>query len=131
MEEKKKFAMALPKEACPLCGALIDGPILIKTRAVNESNNEFEDNLNGKTIGYKKTPCEECQDHMKKGFLLIGIIESKSNIPNDLYRSGNIWVLTNQAAERMFSKDFRKKGAAFIDAQEAVKLHLPDANVNA
>jgi hypothetical protein len=30
--------------------------------------------MNGKVIGYMKEPCKECQEMMKQGFLLIGVI---------------------------------------------------------
>lgn len=129
--ENKKLAIALPKEACHLCGNMTDGPILIKKRFVNESNNEFEDSFNGKCIGYSDKPCEECQEIMDQAFLFIGFVEEKSDDMKNPYRSGNKWGINKEKALEMFGDDFCKKGAAYIDVKEAQKMGLPDANLTA
>jgi len=124
-----KFPVALAKEACPLCGKLEDGPIIIGTRGVKKSNNELEDSVHGKCIGYMKEPCSECKEMMKQGFLLIGVVGAKTDDIKNPYRSGNIWVVRNEAAKEMFGDI--SKGAAFIDVVEAKNLGFPDAKLDA
>ena len=123
--DKKTFGVALVKEACPLCGALQDGPIVMNTRLTEGYAKKVED-LNGKVIGYSDKPCETCADLMTKGFLLIGVDEEKSqgDMENP-YRSGHQWVITNEAAERMFDEQARTKGAAYIDIKMASQLGFP------
>lgn len=131
MNNYTKFPIALAKEACRLCGKIEDGPILIKKRAVKADNNEFEDKLHGKTIGYMEKPCKDCQEIMDRAFLLIGIVEAKTDDHNNPYRSGNKWGITLKAAQRMLGKDNCKKGIAFIDVLVAQEIGFPNVNLNA
>lgn len=121
----KTLGVALVKEACPLCGRLQDGPILMNTR-LTEMLAEAVEDLNGKVIGYSDEPCATCTDLMTQGFLLIGIDEDKSK--DDMenpYRSGQQWVISNEAAESMFDATVLTKGAAFIDTKMAEALGFP------
>lgn len=129
---EKHLSTALVKEACPLCGKQVEGPILIDTLLRERPNQKLED-LHGKCIGYKEEPCEECQSNMSKGFMLVGVVESKcgEKVPEDVYRSGNIWVIKEESAKQMFSEEFLKSGAAFIDVNIANDMGFPECNLNA
>lgn len=126
-----KLDIALAKEACPLCGKAQDGPILINKRMV-VGQGKVERELHGKIIGYMDKPCGDCEGMMAQGFLLIGVVESKTEDKSNPYRSGNQWVISNEAAERMFpDESLRKKGAAFIDVILADKMGFPGVNLQA
>lgn len=45
--------------------------------------------INGKTIGYSKTACEDCSKYKDAAVMCIAIDETKSE-PNNPYRSGQI-----------------------------------------
>lgn len=128
---KNTLGIALVKEACPLCGHLEDGPIIMNTRLTEGRAKAVED-LNGKVIGFMEKPCKDCQDLMSKGYLLIGVVEDKSEKDmKNPYRSGNKWVVTHDFADRLFNGEPGTKGAAYIDVQAALKIGLPDVNLNA
>lgn len=116
------FEAALVKEACPLCGKTEDGPIIIN-RCLTKHFAAQVKKLHGQTIGYMDKPCEECRKYMKQGFLLIGIIEEKTDDMKNPYRSGNIWVIKHEAAKKLFPD--MTKGAVFLDINDANALGLP------
>jgi hypothetical protein len=118
------LGVALVKRACPACGALEDGEIVMNT-VLTKNNADKVNELNGKAIGYMDKPCKNCSELIEKGFLLIGCIESLSDDPTNPYRSGHQWVITNEAAERMFDKEMLKRGVAFIDVEVAKQLGFP------
>lgn len=131
MKKEKKIGVALAKEACPSCGKLIDGPIIMNTR-LTEHNARKVKELHGKAIEYLEEPCEECQKFMKMGFLIIGVVRSKSGETiEDIYRSGNRWVIKTEKAHEMFGKEFCSKGLAFLDVNDAISIGLTDVNINA
>jgi hypothetical protein len=125
-----KLGVALVKRACPLCGGTQDAEIVMNTRLTQGAASKVEE-LHGKTIGMLDGPCDSCKDLMSKGFLLIGVVEAKTEDVKNPYRSGNQWVVSNEAAQRMFPEDYLKKGAAFVDIHDAVKMGLPDVNLTA
>lgn len=55
---------------------------------------------------WDKTPCDKCKEHMEKGCMLVEVRdgEGKKN-PKDPYRTGRLWVITKEAASRMFGKE--------------------------
>ena len=61
------------------------------------------------------------------------LIDSKSTSenPEDIYRSGNIWVIKEEVAKNLFGEEKTSQGAAFIDVHLANQLSLPDANTEA
>lgn len=118
------LGVALVKEACSLCGKVEDGPIVMNTR-LTKSNAEKVEAMHGQVIGYMPEPCDTCKDLMTKGFLLIGIIEEKSDEPNNPYRSGHQWVVTHDYADRLFDGKPPEKGACFIDVKMAHQIGLP------
>ena len=132
--DEEKFAVALAKEACPLCGKLSNGPIIMNTRLTRADANKVKEYHN-EVIGFTKKPCEECQDMMTKGILLIGVIEAKTDDPKNPYRSGNRWVVRKEFIERIFSRETAEKvitkGCCFFSAEAAVQLGFQDVNMDA
>ena len=127
MTEKNKLGVALVKETCKLCGDEYDGPIIMNT-VLTEGRAKKVEELHGKSVGLMKDPCDKCKDLMSQGFLLIGVIESKTTDPRDPYRNGQMWVVTHEYAKSMFKEEDLKKGAAFITTEVVERLGFPDVN---
>lgn len=127
MKDESTIGVALVKEACPLCGKVEDGPIILNTRLSVKRAKEVE-KLHGQVIGYMDKPCKECQEYMTQGILLIGVIEEKTDDEKNPYRSGNIWVMKKEAFQRIFGS-IPEKGAAFLDIKAAKQIGLPFENV--
>lgn len=122
-KEKNTLGVALVKRACFLCGKIEDAEIVMNTVLVESLAKKVED-MHGQVVGYLDKPCEECRGMMSKGFLLIGVIEAKTEDRRNPYRSGNQWVITRDAAMKMFKHEDLKKGAAFIDVDVARNIGL-------
>ncbi len=126
--------IALVKEACPLCAKTEDGPIIMNSILTTDRAKKVEE-LNGKVIGMMDKPCSECQELMKQGILLIGVIDSKSNDHVNPYRSGNQWVVSEEFVRKSFdSKSAEavvKKGASFFSVEAAHKMGFPECNLKA
>ena len=122
----KDLGVALVKEACFVCAAIYDGSIVMNTRLSPTQAKKVEE-LNGQVVGYLPEPCEKCKELMSKGFLLVGIIEEKSDDKSNPYRSGNQWVVTNDYASRLLEKepDILTRGWSFIDIEIAKTIGLP------
>ena len=127
MGKEQKLGVALAKEACPACGALVDGPILMNTKLTKEAAEKTE-SLHGKVIGYLEKPCDHCADLMSKGFLLIGVDMDKTEDETNPYRSGHQWVITEEAVDKMFSDINKDAGYAFISTHIARHIGLPVKN---
>ena len=88
---------------------------------------EFE-----KITNVKKDFCIECKELKSKGFILVGAVEEKSINKSNPYRSGNIWVISHNAAKDLFEpRNLPQSGMAFIDVNTAVQIGLPNVNVDA
>lgn len=71
-------------------------------------------------------PCVECQEAMKKGFLLIGVDFSKSEgAPEMATRTGHRWIISAEAAKLLYKDESAAKGAGLLDLEEAKNLGLP------
>jgi len=126
--EEKVLEVALVKELCPICAKSFEGPIVMNTMLTKEDAKNVKD-LHGQIVGYLEKPCAECQDMQKKGFVLIGADSSKTDDPKNPYRTGNIWVITNEAAMNLFHfPTLPQSGVAFIDIEAAEKIGLPNIN---
>ena len=133
MVKENTLGVALVKEACRVCGKLMDGPIIMNTRLSKPMAQKVEE-LHGKTTGYAKEPCQECQDMMKQGILLVGVVEAKTDDHNNPYRSGNRWVVSEDFIKRAFgdmAEEVISKGVAFFSVEAAHKMGFPDCNLNA
>ena len=128
--EQEKFAVALTKLACPLCGKEVDDAIVMNKR-LSRPEAEKVKAMHGKCTGYMDKPCDKCQDMMKQGILIIGYVEEKSGDMSNPYRSGNNWVIKKDRAIEIFGEDMCSKGAFFLSTKVAVKMDFPDVNVNA
>jgi len=136
MEQDNKVGIALTKEACPACATLVDGPIMMNTKLTDKDAKEVE-GLHGKVIGYLDKPCDNCQELMSKGFLLIGVDEDQTEDENNPYRSGNQWVIKEEIADKVFPDVSKELGYAFIGIKVAQAIGLPvkkfnneDGNIN-
>jgi len=127
------FGVALVKEACPLCGFVDDGPIIMNTRLTKPMADKVKD-LHGKVIGMMPDPCKDCTELMSKGILLVGVVEAKTDDHKNPYRSGNKWVVTEDFVRRCFgdaADAVVDKGASFFSVEAAAQMGFPDCNVNA
>lgn len=70
-------------------------------------------------------PCVECQEAMKKGFLLIGVDFSRSESTEKAIRTGHRWVVSVEAAKALYKDESIAKGAGLLDIEEARQLGLP------
>jgi hypothetical protein len=58
-------------------------------------------------------PCDECAEHMKIGVMLIGVRNGETG--ENPYRTGDVLIVTLDAAERMFGTGkFGKNRACFV-----------------
>jgi len=108
--------VALVHSVCQLCGKKMDERILIHKQLRDISK------YNRQAIDVAPEPCVECKQYMSMGYLLIGVDESKTTDDKNPYRTGQIWVIKHEAAERIF--DDISKGAAFISMEAAERIGL-------
>lgn len=128
--EKKKVGTALVHELCPVCTKEMDSSILINTKLSEKAAANVE-KLHG-TVKWSPEWCEDCKDMKTKGFILIGAVEAKTDDATNPYRSGNIWVVTQEVAEELFAPHGApKSGVAFVDVTIASQMELPGVNLNA
>lgn len=125
---KNEIGVALVKEACPICGAAHDGPIVMN-RTLSEHRAKKVEALHGKVVGYMDKPCDDCQKLMDQGFLLIGVIEEKTDDKSNPWRSGHQWVVTHDYANRLFDGEPPTIGMSFIDIKMAKAIGLPVADL--
>lgn len=131
MEEDKTLGVALVKEICPICAKLFDGPIIMNTK-LTKANAKKVREMHGKALNYMQTPCTDCKELMSKGFVLIGAVEKKTTDTTNPYRSGNLWVVKQEVADRLFAPNPPPaSGVAFIDINVAKEMELPDVNMSA
>ena len=71
-------------------------------------------------------PCVECQEGMKKGFLLIGVdFQNSTGEPHMAKRTGHRWIVSAEAAKELYKDESAAKGAGLLDIEEAKQLGLP------
>lgn len=99
------FSVALCKEACPACGALVDGPIVMN-RTLTAKEAERVDNLHGKCIGFSNHLCDKCKEYCSQGLLLIEIDSEKSE-KNNPYRTGKIYVIKSESDFAKYIKEHK------------------------
>jgi hypothetical protein len=125
MKQEDTLGVALTKEACVVCAKALDGPILMNTRLSGKKASEVKA-LHGQIIGYRDTPCDECKELLAKGFVLIGVDLEKTDDMKNPYRSGHMWCITKDSAEKMFTnKKETELGYACIDVNVAESIGLP------
>ena len=122
MKNENKLGVALTKYACPICARKFDGAIVMNTRLTKPNAKKVEE-LHGKVVEIRE--CDECVEMKKKAFILIGVIEEKTDDRNDPYRSGNIWGISFEYAKKIFDGNAPKVGVAYIDMKTAKAMGLP------
>ena len=128
MKKENVIGVALVKRACPLCGSLHDAEIVMNTRLTTGQAKNVED-LHGKTVGYLDKPCDECIKHSELGVILIQVDESKTEDHRNPWRTGLITVIKQEAAERIFSREFPNGPmgrAAFVTTEAWNQIGLPN-----
>lgn len=125
----KEIGVALVKEACKICGKTFDSSILMNSQLSKRKAEEVE-SLHGKVVGYSEEPCDDCKKLCEQGFVIIGVIKELTDDKSNPYRSGNIWVIKNEAAKDIFGEEMGSKSACFLDIQDAINLGLPVDNIN-
>ena len=72
-----------------------------------------------------KSPCDKCKEHMKQGIILVGVRDGeKKTSPDNPYRTGQFYVITEEAAKRMFG-EIPPQRAAFIEESALKQLNFP------
>ena len=74
-------------------------------------------------------PCDKCKEQWDKGFIIIEVseepnAENQPEIQKGFYPTGRMWVIKNEAAERIFGKEKTKYGKVFVDSEIAKKIGL-------
>jgi hypothetical protein len=66
-------------------------------------------------------PCEDCQEHMEQGVILMGVDPEKTTDEAQPYRTGHFVVVKEEAIERIFeekiSQDIIRRRAAFVEVE--------------
>ena len=127
---KNKLGVALVRELCPICAKETEQSILMNTKLGRKEATAVE-KLHGNNM-WAKEICPDCKELKSKGFILIGAVEAKTTDTTNPYRSGNIWVVAQEAADQLFAPHpAPKSGVAFVDVNVAAQMELPDVNLNA
>lgn len=131
MKNKEKvFGTALTHTLCPVCTTQMDSAILMNTKLTATQASNVE-KLNG-TNTWSKELCEECKKMKALGFILIGAVEAKTDDVTNPYRSGNIWCVKQEVADKLFAPNpAPTSGISFIDVNVAAQMELPGVNLDA
>ena len=119
------FGVALVHELCRICAKEMNEQIVMNQR-LTEKNAKDIKSMHKQAIGYAQEPCDECKELMTKGFILIEYDEAVTTNRSNPYRTGNIWVISFDAAKRMYmDKDTFENGYALIDKEitKVIGLH--------
>jgi len=129
-QDDEILGIALIKELCRICARSFDGSIVMNNK-LTKSNAKKIKAMHGKVMSYMKEPCQECQDMMKLGFVLIGVDEKKTTDVTSPYRNGNIYCVKQEVAEEIFKPNPPpESGVAFIDFNILVQMKFPNVNIN-
>jgi len=79
--------------------------------------------------GYE--PCNKCQEGMNSGFTIMKAktkpnIDNQPEIQKDVYPTGTLFVIKNEAAIEMFGEEVAKGGKAFMDTETLIEIGLID-----
>jgi len=120
----EKESVALTK--CFYCGKSAD--ILLATKYYRTKNGTVQpvedlSEFNGKAD--PRYPCDDCKEKMKIGIMLCEVRDGESG--NTPYRTGRLWVMKQDACERIFQNfDFSKVRFTFIEESLAKQIGLYD-----
>lgn len=118
------LGVALVHELCKICGGKVNEQIIMNQR-LSEKNARDIKSMHKKAIGYAQEPCDECSELMTKGYIFIEYDERLTTDKGNPYRTGNMWVVTFEAAEKLImDKATYENGYALIDIDIAKKIGL-------
>jgi hypothetical protein len=123
MSKEKQF-VAMTHETCPICGKDTNEGILLHTRFGDLSA------VHDKSTGFS-APCEECQAAIDQGAIIIIVADQKRSGTEfkDLYRTGNIFGVREEAVRQMLSGDplttVLEKRVMVMDYPDAIQIGLP------
>ncbi len=108
--------------ACFFCGE--DNGIAIGKKLVSCENKYDTKHIFG---GYE--PCDKCKVKFSEGFLIIEcqetpISEGQPEMQNGVYPTGAHWVVKNESAKELFTKEIAEGGKVFVDKEFAKKIGL-------
>lgn len=124
MSKKDNKFVALTYKACPCCGKKDDdqSEILIHQRFGDLSE------IDHKITGFGNF-CKECQEITTKAVACVVVDQSKSEDIQNPYRTGNIFGLSEEWANRALSgkmlADVLRKRMFFMDYKDAIEMGLP------
>lgn len=117
--------VAMVHEICPICGKKMNESLLIHQRFGDLSE------VHGKATGISSKPCEECQAGLDKGAIMLIVLdkEKSGDTPETWYRTGNIFGMSEDWANRVlnepFLSDVLKRRVATIDYKDVIAIGLP------
>ena len=124
MKKDNQF-VALVYHQCPLCAAKDEGEILIHKRLKDLSK------IDRQIVGASKEPCSKCKELMSMGLLVIEIDEHKTTDYTNPHRTGTMFVLRREAAERLFAEALNTpypiNGAAFFSQEVVAQFGIREA----
>lgn len=123
MSKDNQF-VAMTHETCPICGKDTNEGILLHRhlRDISEMHN--------KSTGFSE-PCDECQAAIDQGAIMIVVADQSRSGKEfkDLYRTGNVFGVKEEAVRRMLSGDTLKevleKRVMIMDYHDAITIGLP------
>ena len=123
-----RIGVALVKELCRCCTKEMDGPIVINSRLTESMAKKVED-MHGKVTGFAEKPCDECQDLMEQGCILVTVDEKLTDDMNNPYRTGGFFVMKDEAIMRIFDVEMaeslvNKTRFGYIEHDAATQLGL-------
>lgn len=116
-----KVEVSLTKEACLVCGNMMDGPIVINKKLTQKAAQAVKD-MNGKCIGFADHSCPNCSEHKDDGVYFVSIDASRS-LNNNPYRTGKIALVKNEAEIVKNVKDY------IISLKDGTRLVFVDENI--
>ena len=118
------LGVAIVHELCRICAKEMNEQIVMNQKLTEKNAAEIK-SMHNKAIGYSEEPCDECKELMTKGFILIGYDSKLTTEKNDPCRTGNIWVITFDAADRIgIDEDTIAIGYSMIAIEDAQNLGL-------
>lgn len=88
MPVKEKKSVAMVKRACPVCGKVYDGEILISKNTAQDLSE-----IDKQVVGFLDEPCDKCKEYMQLGVIFVGVDVEKTDDMKNPYRSGDFSVI--------------------------------------
>ena len=108
MLEKKQIGVAVPKNYCFICAKLVDQDVIMNTKATKSAADKVKA-LHGAVVGFMEEPCNECKEQMKKGVIIVTMNSDKTDDPNNPYRTGGFFLVTEDYIGRLLEEKEHKE----------------------